>query len=73
MQVVLILFNVLITVVYILNDQFKEVKQIRSGFWRAVSIPFTAVYFVEMAIVILSHDGSAILQHKKLYILEIIC
>jgi len=73
MQVVLILFNVLITVVFILNDQFKEVKQIRSGFWRTVSIPFTAVYFVEMAIVVFTHDGSAILQHKKLYILEMIC
>lgn len=38
-----------------------------------MSIPFTAVYFVEAAMVIMSSDGTSILQGKKLYILEVIC
>ena len=52
MQVVLILLNVAITACFILNDQFKEVKKIQSGFWRMLSIPFTAIYFIEAAMVI---------------------
>lgn len=73
MQVVLILLNVAITVLFILNDQFTEKKQIRSGFWRMMSIPFTAVFFIEAAIVILTVDGASLLQNKKLYILEVVC
>ena len=73
MQVVLILLNVAITVLFILNDQFAEKKQIRSGFWRMMSIPFTAVFFIEAAIVILTVDGASLLQNKKLYILEVVC
>lgn len=37
-----------------------------------LSIPFTAVFFVEAMIVILSVDGTSLLQSKKLYILELI-
>ena len=58
---------------YILNDQFKEVKQIRSGFWKMLSVPFTAIYLVEAAMVIFSVDGGTLLREKKLYILEIVC
>ena len=73
MQVVLILLNVAITVFFILNDQFREVKQIRSGFWRMLSIPFTAVFFVETVMVVLSVKWQTLLQSKKLYIIEVIC
>jgi hypothetical protein len=38
-----------------------------------VSIPFTALFFVECCMVIFSTSGTKILQEKKLYILEIIC
>ena len=73
MQVVLILLNVAITCMFILNDQFKEVKKIQSGFWRMLSIPFTAVYFIEMAMVIFQSDGTTLLRDRKLYLLEIVC
>ena len=73
MQVVLILLNLTITCLFILNDQFKEVKKIQSGFWRMLSIPFTAVFLVEAIVVIFSHNGSTIIREKKLYLLEIAC
>ena len=38
-----------------------------------LSIPFTAIYFVEMAMVVFSSDGATIVREKKLYILEIVC
>lgn len=69
----LILLNISVTLVFILNDQFKDVKAIRSGFWRMVSVPFTAVFFVECAMVIFTTDGGTILREKKLYILELLC
>ena len=72
-QVVLILLNVLVTVVFVMNDQFKSDKRVRSGFWRMLSVPFTAVFFVEAAMSIFSSDGATILREKKLIILEVIC
>lgn len=72
-QVILILLNLTITLFFILNDQFKDEKKVRSGFWRMVSIPFTALFFVEMCMVIFTTSGTRIIQEKKLYILEIIC
>ena len=72
-QVVLILLNLTVTLVFILNDQFKDVKAVRSGFWRMVSVPFTAIFFVECAMVIFTTDGGKILREKKIYILELIC
>ena len=69
----LILLNLAITLFFIINDQFTEVKKIQSGFWRMLSIPFTAIYFVEMAMVVFSSDGATIVREKKLYILEIVC
>jgi len=63
---------VLITLVFILNDQFRDVKEVRSGFWKLLSIPFTGVFFVECAIVVFSTDGGKILAEKKLYILELL-
>ena len=69
----LILLNITVTLVFILNDQFKDVKAIRSGFWKMVSIPFTAIFFVECAMVIFTTDGGTILREKKLYILELLC
>ena len=62
-----------VTLVFILNDQFKNIKAVRSGFWRMVSIPFTAIFFVECALVIFTTDGGTIIREKKLYILEMIC
>ena len=62
-----------ITLTFILNDQFKDVKAVRSGFWRMVSIPFTAIFFIECALVIFTTDGGTIIREKKLYILEMIC
>ena len=62
-----------ITLFFIINDQFKDEKAVRSGFWRMVSIPFTGIFFVECAIVIFSTDGGTIIREKKLYILELIC
>lgn len=38
-----------------------------------LSVPFTAVFFVEAAIGIFSSHGSEILSEKKLLILEVIC
>lgn len=38
-----------------------------------LSVPFTAVYFVEAAIVVFAVDGGTLIREKKLYILEIIC
>lgn len=38
-----------------------------------VSIPFTAVYLVEMLIVLFTSDGATIIREKKLYILEFVC
>jgi|Transcript_9080 hypothetical protein len=38
-----------------------------------LSIPFTAVYLVEAAMVIFSVDGGTLLREKKLYLLEIVC
>lgn len=70
---VLILLNVLVTVVFILNDQFKSDKRVRSGFWRMLSVPFTAIFFVEAAMGIFSSDGATIFREKKLLILEVIC
>lgn len=64
-QVVLILMNLIITIFFICNDQFKEVKSIRSGFWKMASIPFTAVYLVECAYVIFTTDGGTIFREKK--------
>ena len=72
-QVVLIVLNMTITLFFIINDQFKDEKVVRSGFWRMVSIPFTGIFFVECAIVIFSTDGGTIIREKKLYILELIC
>ena len=72
-QVVLILLNLTVTLVFILNDQFKDEKAVRSGFWRMVSVPFTAIFFVECAMVIFTTDGGKILREKKIYILELIC
>ena len=72
-QVVLILLNLAITMFFILNDQFKDVKKIRTGFWRMLSIPFTAIYLVEAAMVIFSVDGGTLIREKKLYLLEIVC
>lgn len=73
LQVVLIILNITITCFFILNDQFRDVKAVRSGFWRMLSVPFTAIYFVEAAIVVFSVDGGTLIREKKLYILEIIC
>ena len=73
MQIVIILLNVVITCLFILNDQFKEVKKIQSGFWRMLSIPFTAIYLVEAIMVMFSQDGATLLREKKLYLLEIVC
>lgn len=73
MQVILVLLNVSITLMFILNDQFKEVKKIQSGFWRMLSIPFTAIYAVEAGMVIFSVDGATLISEKKLYLLEIVC
>ena len=73
MQVILVLLNVGITLMFILNDQFKEVKKIQSGFWRMLSIPFTAIYAVEAGMVIFSVDGATLISEKKLYLLEIVC
>ena len=72
-QVVLIVLNMTITLFFIINDQFRDEKVVRSGFWRMVSIPFTGIFFVECAIVIFSTDGGTIIREKKLYILELIC
>ncbi len=72
-QVVLILANLIITIAFILLDQFKEVRQVQGGFWRMLTIPFTAVYGIEAAFVLFSHDGATIIKEKKLYILESIC
>ena len=72
-QVILILLNLTITIFFILNDQFKDEKKVRSGFWRMVSIPFTAVFFVECCMVIFTTSGTKIIQEKKLYILEFLC
>ena len=72
-QVVLIVLNMTITLFFIINDQFRDEKAVRSGFWRMVSIPFTGIFFVECAIVIFSTDGGTIIREKKLYILELIC
>ena len=72
-QVVLILVNVAITCFFIMNDQFTEKKGIRTGFWRMLSIPFTAVYFVEMLMVLFTNDGATILREKKLYLVELVC
>jgi hypothetical protein len=38
-----------------------------------VTMPLTALYFVEMVIVLLTVDCVTLLQHKKIYILELIC
>ena len=38
-----------------------------------VSIPFTALFFVEMCMVIFTTSGTRIIQEKKLYIVELIC
>lgn len=38
-----------------------------------VSIPFTALFFVECAMVIFTTKGTKILSEKKLYILELLC
>jgi len=38
-----------------------------------VSIPFTAIFLVECAMVIFTTKGTKIIQEKKLYILEVIC
>ena len=67
------MLNMTITLFFILNDQFRAEKAVRSGFWRMVSIPFTGIFFVECAIVIFTTDGGKILREKKLYILELIC
>lgn len=67
------MLNLTITCLFILNDQFKEVKKIQSGFWRMLSIPFTAVFLVEAIVVIFSNNGSTIIREKKLYLLEIAC
>ena len=72
-QVLLIILNLSITLLFILNDQFTTKKEIRSGFWRMVSIPITAIYFVECCFVIFTTQGSVILSEKKLYIIEILC
>ena len=72
-QVLLILLNLSITLLFILNDQFTTKKEIRSGFWRMVSIPITAIYFVECCFVIFTTQGSVILSEKKLYIIEVVC
>ena len=72
MQVVLILLNVTISVCFILNDQFREIKNIRNGFWRLVSVPFTAVFLVEAIMIVLTVDGSTLIREKKLYLLELI-
>jgi len=61
MQVVLIVLNLLVTLVFIINDQFKDVKAIRSGFWRMVSVPITGIFFVECAIVVISTDGGKLI------------
>ena len=44
-----------------------------TGYWRWISIPFTAVYFVELALVICRVDSETLIQKKKLYILEMVC
>ena len=72
-QVVLICLNVLITCFFILNDQFREVKAIRSGFWKLLSVPFTAIFAVECAYIIFANDIGTIIREKKLYILELFC
>lgn len=72
-QVALIALNLSITLMFILNDQFKDVKEVRSGFWRMASIPFTAIFAVEGAMVIFSTDGPTLLNEKKVYIVEVIC
>lgn len=72
-QVVLICTNLFITVAFVLLDQFKEVKAVKSGFWRMLTIPFTCIYLVEAIIVLFSSDGSTILREKKLYLLEVVC
>ncbi len=72
-QVALIALNLSITLMFILNDQFKDVKEVRSGFWRMASIPFTAIFAVEGAMVIFSTDGATLLNEKKVYIVEVIC
>lgn len=38
-----------------------------------VTIPLTVLYFVEMAVVLLTYDCATLLQNKKLYILELVC
>lgn len=73
MQIVLILMNLFITTVFILKDQFITIKNIRSGFWRDFTIPFTAVFLIEAIMVIVKSSGATILREKKLYILEVIC
>ena len=70
---ILILLNLTITIFFIVNDQFKSEKKVRSGFWRMLSIPFTALFFVECCMVIFSNSGTRIIQEKKLYIVEIMC
>ena len=72
-QVVLIILNLSITCFFIINDQFKEVKNIRGGFWKMLSLPFTGIYFVECCYVIFTTAGETIVREKKLYLLEIIC
>ena len=73
MQIVLILMNLFITMVFILKDQFLTIKNIRSGFWRDLTIPFTAVFLIEAVMVIIKSSGATILRERKLYILEVIC
>ena len=65
--------NITITCFFILNDQFKEMKMIRSGFWRMLSVPFTCIYLVECATVMFQSDAGTILREKKLYLLELFC
>mmetsp|Transcript_4748 Transcript_4748/g.6258 ORF Transcript_4748/g.6258 Transcript_4748/m.6258 type:complete len:315 (+) Transcript_4748:1409-2353(+) len=72
MQVVLIVLNVFLTSVFILRDVFNDTKKIRSGFWRDVTIPFTAVYLAEAVMVVLSTSGKTLMRDKKLHVLEII-
>ena len=73
MQVALILLNLFVTLFFIINDQFTEIKQVRSGFWKLLTLPITGIFFLECALVIFTTGGTDIIREKKLYLIEILC
>ena len=67
------MLNLGVTLFFIINDQFKEVKTVRSGFWKLLTLPITGIYFLECAMVIFTTGGGTIIREKKLYLIELLC